>query len=250
MEPLAWLVPLFFATAFFYSLAGFGGGSTYLALLVLAGVPFHQVPQVALICNLTVVTGSCLLAYQAGYLKFFRVLPWILTSIPGAFLGGRVTLSEKTFFILLAFCLLVAAIRLIWMGGAPREVKEVTPIKYFCTALLLGALLGVLSGLVGIGGGIFLSPLLLTLGWGRAKEVAATAACFIWVNSFSGLLGQWSKGVKGPMPGWVLPLVLAVLVGGQLGSRISFGRLADHWVARTTGVLVVVVAIRILGGYA
>ncbi len=244
------LIPLFFLTALVYSMAGFGGGSTYLALLALFSCPYESMPKVVLLCNLVVVTGGSWFFIRAGYLPLRKILPFFLASIPMAYLGGSIPIGKTPFFWLLAISLLGAALRMFISEKVFESSQVLSMKKVWGIGLPVGAFLGLISGLVGIGGGIFLSPLLLLMGWTNAKESAAAASLFILVNSFAGLVGQFSK--VGPSIGgvlnfsFILPLMLAVFVGGQIGSRLGSNKISKLVLQRITGGLILFVALQIL----
>ena len=248
MESLVYLIPLFFLTALLYSTVGFGGGSTYLALLVLFSVPYTEMPKVALACNIVVVAGGCYFFIRAGYFSLRKVLPFIVTSIPAAYLAGSVTIGKAVFMWLLFISLAVAGLRMLLSEHSFKVRKEVTWSQAWLVGLPIGALLGALSGLVGIGGGIFLAPVLLLLGWAHAKEVAAAASFFILVNSAAGLLGQFSKGAWLVELGFLIPLLVAVFLGGQIGSRLGSGAFSKVALQRLTAVLILFVSGRLLWG--
>ncbi len=242
---MTWLPLVFFAIAFFYSMVGFGGGSSYLAVLVLAGLSYDQVPPVALLCNLVVTAGASWHFYRAGHLRWPTVLPFAVASIPLAYLGGRTTISETQFCLLLGLSLLVAAARLL-LGRRPVEpVWQLNWSQAWLLGIPIGAGLGFLAGLVGIGGGIFLSPLLLLLRWVNVKQAAAAASVFIVLNSAAGLLGHLQKG-SGISLSLLLPLGLVVLLGGQLGSRIGAYRVPMPRLQQVVGVLILYVSLRLL----
>lgn len=248
METLPVLIPLFFLTSFIYATAGFGGGSTYLALLFLLGIPYIEAPQVALICNLVVVTGGCFYFIRSGHFSLPKALPFILASIPMAYLGGTIPIGKSTFILLLSLSLMVAGCRLLLGRVSFEKAGSWSRKKQWWGGLALGSLIGGFSGLVGIGGGIFLSPLLLLLGWGKPKEVAGMASFFITVNSLAGLAGQWSKSGLQLDPVWLLPLGMAVFFGGQIGSRWAVGRLPASAMVRVTALLVLGVSFRMMAG--
>lgn len=251
---MEWLVPLFFLTALIYSMAGFGGGSTYLALLVLFGLPYESIPKIALLCNLVVVSGSFIHFYRRGHFSLTRVLPFVLTSIPLAYLGGRIPISEDLFMILLGLTLAIAGLHLLLKSVRPELVEgricgsTSSPRTIVGIGVAVGGAVGFLSGLVGIGGGIFLAPILYFLRWGDARQIAATACFFILVNSAAGLLGQLTK--VGMTVSWseMLPLAIAVLIGGQIGSRFAVGKMPLMSLQRVTAAIILLVAMRILGG--
>jgi len=189
-----WLPLLFFLVAFLYSIVGFGGGSSYLAILVLAGLTYQTIPPIALLCNLIVVTGGFIHFYRAGHFNLNRVLPFVITSIPMAYWGGRMLINEKVFSLLLGFSLLAVAVRLFLPDISNDEARQMSGKQEWLVGLPVGALLGFLAGVLGIGGGIFLSPLLLLMRWVNVKQAAAAASFFILVNSIAGLAGQATKG--------------------------------------------------------
>ncbi|MCY7398922.1 MAG: sulfite exporter TauE/SafE family protein [Sphingomonas bacterium] len=235
----------FFATALVYALAGFGGGSTYNALLVLAEVEFRAVPILALCCNIIVVAVGSWRFARAGHIEWRRIWPLIIFSVPLAWIGGRLDVAETLFVGLLALSLLVAGLLMLWQpswqrgGDAPRRGRWLEPVA--------GGTLGFLAGVVGIGGGIFLAPLLYMLRWGSERAIAGTCALFILVNSIAGLAGQLSK--DNARVGTVLadhwPLFPAVLVGGLIGSTLGSQRLDPRHVRLVTAVLVLYVAARL-----
>jgi len=238
------MLPLgFFVIAFLYSIVGFGGGSSYLALLALADVSFKTIPVISLICNLLVVSGGCWHFYKQGHFNKKLILPFILSSVPMALLGGMYPISEKTFLLLLAISLSLAGIRLLF--STPNHNTK-THAPSLTMAIIVGALLGLLSGLVGLGGGIFLSPLLLNFKWAQPKEAAATASAFILLNSLSGLIGQLTKGVPSDLSSYAI-LFVVVIMGGQIGSRIgSHSRISQKYIQIGTAILVLFIAGRLI----
>ncbi len=248
MDTLFYLIPLFFLTALVYSTAGFGGGSSYLALLALFSFPYESMPKVALLCNLVVVSGGFLVFYRAGHFSPRKVLPFVLTSIPAAYLGGSIPLNKTVFSWLLAISLAVAGLRMLLSEESFVVKKSVSWKEAWLVGLPVGAGLGVLSGLVGIGGGIFLAPVLYFLGWANAKEVSAAASFFILVNSLAGLLGQVSKSAWTFEWTWMIPLALAVFLGGQIGSRWGAGKISKLALQRVTAALILSISGRLLWG--
>ena len=239
------IVFLFFLTAMVYSSVGFGGGSTYLAFLVLFGFSYLSIPKIALICNLIVVSGGTYHYIRAKQFSFRHVLPFIVFSIPSAFFGGSIVINKSTFLFLLASSLLVAGLCLFFLKREERGEKEISWKMALGIGLPAGACLGFLSGLVGIGGGIFLSPLLYFLRWGRAQVITASASFFILVNSLFSLAGQWTKGISFPEGKIIFFFALAVLIGGQIGSFLSVKKFRPIYLQRITAVLVLLVSIRI-----
>ncbi len=246
MDSLIYILPLFFVTALVYSTAGFAGGSTYIALLVLFGYSYVSAPKVALLCNLVVAAGGCYFFIKNGHFSVRKVLPFVITSIPAAYLGGRFPIGKGLFMLLLAFSLLMAGLRMLLAEDSFARGNEVSWRRSFLVGLPSGAVLGGLAGLTGIGGGIFISPFLFLLGWANAKEAAAAASFFIFVNSLAGLLGQLSKGAFAWEVGLLFPLALVVFVGGQIGSRLGAGMFPKVVLQRVTAVLILFVSGRLL----
>lgn len=236
----------FFVIATLYSSVGFGGGSSYLALLALVFTSFFAIRSTALICNLVVVSGSTYLYWKNGHLDFKKFLPFILSSIPLAFLGARFRLSEQVFFIILGGALIISALALIFQTLKLKKSEEVNPNYPPYVTYLLGAGIGLLSGLVGIGGGIFLAPVLNHMKWDKSIKIAALASFFILVNSVSGIGGLLTKGTF-VLP-WVeaIGLIIAVFIGGQIGIRLSLSKLTGNGIKTVTAILVLIVGVRVL----
>ena len=236
------LVLCFFLIALIYSSVGFGGGSSYLALLAVMGVHFELIRPTALLCNIVVVCGGTYVFWRAGAIDFRRTWPFICTSIPLAFVGGLWKIEDAGFFfIVLGICLLVAAI-LLWINPTASKGNG------YASPLLnagLGGAIGFLSGFVGIGGGIFLSPALHLLNWGEAKKISAMASLFILVNSISGLAGQFAAAHAVPLY-FIAPLLGAVLLGGQIGSRLGARKFDPVYIKRITSVVIFAAALKIL----
>jgi uncharacterized protein len=235
----------FFALiAFIYSSVGFGGGSSYLAILVFYSLPFKETRLIALVCNIIVVTGGTLVFIKHKQVDWKKIIPLALAGVVMAFLGARVNLSQEGFFILLGFSLITASL-LLWV-----KTKSNTSVKKSRTSFLrdavLGGSIGFLSGMVGIGGGIFLSPLLNLIRWDVPKKIAAAASVFILVNSIGGIAGQLSQFTPDLNYMRVFLLGLAVLIGGQLGSRIGVIKFDQLVVKRVTAILVFVAGIEVL----
>lgn len=245
MENIFYLIPLFFGTAATYSLVGFGGGSTYLALLALFNFPYESIPKIALLCNLIVVSGGLYHYIKKDFLPIQKILPFLLTSIPFAYLGGKMNIPRELFFILLGISLGIAGLRLLFKENSLPLKTLPSPLLFWIVGLISGGIIGFFSGVVGIGGGIFLAPLLYFLRWGEGREIAAMSSFFIFVNSLSGLWGQFSKSTLLIGSEWILPLGLAVFVGGQLGSRMSCGWSSLSLLRRVTAVFILTVSARL-----
>src|ERR1019366_10660578 len=181
----------FFMIAFIYASVGFGGGSSYLAILALYALPFKEMRLIALICNIIVVTGGTIIFIKNKQVNRKKILPLALISVPMAFLGARIKLSQDTFFIILGCSLIVAAV-LLWIKTRNITLEDVNAVtkNTYVKDGLLGGSIGLLSGMVGIGGGIFFSPFFNLLKWDTPKKIAATASVFILVNSIGGIAGQ------------------------------------------------------------
>ncbi|MFM7029229.1 MAG: sulfite exporter TauE/SafE family protein [Chakrabartia sp.] len=241
-----WLTPAFFGTALLYASVGFGGGSTYNALLALSGVDYRVLPAIALSCNILVVVGGTWRFHQAGLVPWRRALPLALVAAPFAWAGGLTPIKESVFLGLLAASLMIAGLALLLQKEVPvaQDGEAAATRGTGLADLGVGALIGYLAGLVGIGGGIFLAPYLHVTRWAITRQVAATASLFILINSIAGLAGQMLKLGSAGLPAlagyW--PLFLAVLVGGQIGSLMGIRLMPPLIVRRTTALLVLYVA--------
>ena len=235
---------LFFVTATLYSSVGFGGGSTYLALLLIWGVPYHIFPAIALLCNIFVVSGNCYNYIRAGNLNLKLLAPYLLGSVPLAFIGGSLQIDKNLFEILLFLVLSSAGILLLFKFKSYDDIESNYKKIPFIISLFIGSLLGFISGIVGIGGGIFLSPILFLLRAGRPKHIVTATSIFILINSLSGIIGQLTKNsVFNEISNyWVL--LLAVIIGGQLGNFLNLKLFSTKILALLTAALVIFVAIR------
>lgn len=240
-----WLPVLFFVVAAVYSMAGFGGGSSYIAILLVSGFPNPHIPALALVCNLIVSSQGSLILIRRGQLFVRPVLPLLGGSMPAAFIAGAWQIREGSYLVILALSLTIAGMALLL---SPREhldgFRRIPPLLHFT----LGAVLGTIAGLSGIGGGIFLAPVLHLLKAENTRQIAGTAALFIALNSLMGLLGQLTKlSFEEDNSLWIAYAILplAVVLGGQLGSRLLSNRLNPHRIRNLTGFLVLMVAIRL-----
>ena len=235
---------LFFVTAVLYSSVGFGGGSTYLALLLIWGVPYFIFPLIALSCNIIVVSGNCFNYIRAGNLNLKLLIPYLIGSIPLAFIGGSLPIEKRLFEILLFLILATAGILLLLNFRAYDNKEESYRKVPIIISILIGGVLGFISGVVGIGGGIFLSPILFLIKAGRPKHIVTTASLFILINSLLGIIGQLTKNVViSEIPNYWF-LLLAVLIGGQVGNFLNLKILPTRMLALVTAGLVLFVAIR------
>ena len=236
---------LFFVTATLYSSVGFGGGSTYLALLLLWGVPYYIFPAIALLCNIFVVSGNCFNYIRAGNLNLKLLLPYLIGSIPLAFIGGSLQVDKNLFEILLFLVLSSAGILLLIKFKSYDDIDNNYKKIPFIISLFIGSLLGFVSGIVGIGGGIFLSPILFLLRAGKPQHIVTTASIFILINSLSGIAGQLTKNTVFNEISNYWVLLLAVIIGGQLGNFLNLKVFSTKILALLTAALVIFVAIRI-----
>ena len=235
----------FLVTAVLYSSVGFGGGSTYLALLIIWSVPYFVFPVIALSCNIIVVSGNCFNYIRAGNLNLKLLIPYLIGSIPLAFIGGSLPVEKKLFEILL-FLVLVAAGILLLFNFRSYDDKESSYRKIPAPlSILIGGTLGFVSGVVGIGGGIFLSPILFLIRASRPKHIVTAASLFILINSISGIIGQLTKNYVLVEVSNYWYLLVAVLVGGQLGNFLNLKIFPTRILALVTACLVIFVAIRI-----
>mgnify|MGYP005851668245 FL=1 len=244
----ALLALAFLVTALLYASVGFGGGSTYSALLALSGLDYRLLPLVSLACNILVVIGGSIRFARAGLIPWKQALVIVALGAPASFVGGLTPIKEVTFLTLLGASLVLTSLSMLipvrqGADSAPTMLARWMPIA--------AAPLCYFAGLVGIGGGIFLAPLLHLARWSEPRGIAATASLFILVNSLFGLAGQMLKngpGLFGEAIGAALPLMIAVVIGGQIGSLMASRLLPPQWIRRLTALLVLVVGARLLAG--
>ena len=235
---------LFFVTALIYSSVGFGGGSTYLAILLIWGVPYTIFPVIALVCNIIVVSGNSINFIRSKNININLLFPYLIGSIPFAFIGGSITIEKSLFEILLFCVLLVAGIfLLIESKSFNKEKIKINQIPRLIS-ISIGSIIGFMSGIVGIGGGIFLSPLLFLMKAGYPRHITSSASLFILINSIFGIAGQLTKDQVLDQVITYWPLFLSVLIGGQIGSLLNIKFLSNKILALLTSFLVIFVAIR------
>ena len=234
----------FFITAIFYSSVGFGGGSTYLALMLIWDIPYYIFPIIALICNIIVVSGNSINYVRSGNLNLKLLTPYLMGSIPFAFFGASISITKELFEILLFVILIIAGIFLLIESKSFNDdqikIKSIPKI----ISLLIGSIIGFTSGIIGIGGGIFLSPILFLMKAGYPKQIATTASLFILINSIFGVAGQLTKDIVFHEFLNFWPLFIAVLIGGQIGNFLNIKFLSGKTLAIITSLLVIFVAIR------
>ncbi len=235
---------LFLITAILYSSVGFGGGSTYLALLLIWDIPYYIFPVIALICNIIVVILNSFNYIKVGNHNFKLLIPFLIGSVPLAFFGGTLVVKRDLFEILLFLVLSIAGLLLIIKNKSyDDKIITIRQIHSFF-AFLIGSILGLVSGIVGIGGGIFLSPILFLLKAEKPRVIATTASLFILINSISGILGQFTKELvfKEIINYW--PLLIAVFFGGLTGNFLNIKVFSNRILVIITSLLVIFVAIR------
>ena len=238
------LTILFFISSLFYSSVGFGGGSTYLALLLVWNIPYFIFPVIALSCNIIVVSGNCFNYIRAGNLNLKLLTPYLIGSIPMAFIGGSLPIDKQLFEILLFFILSISGILLLLkfnsFNNNDKKYRKI-PIPI---SISIGGLLGLISGVIGIGGGIFLSPILFLIKAEKPKNIATSASLFILINSISGIIGQLTKNEVLNEISSYWYLLIAVLIGGQIGNYLNLKVFPNRILVLLTSFLVIFVAIR------
>ena len=235
---------LFLITAVLYSSVGFGGGSTYLALLLIWDISYYIFPLIALICNIIVVFGNSVNYIRAGNHNIKLLLPFLIGSIPFAFIGGTLILEKELFEIILFLVLSAAGILLLFNNKSYGDQDYVTKKLNFFLSLIIGSILGILSGAIGIGGGIFLSPILFLLKSDKPKNIATSASIFILINSISGVIGQLTKETLLFEIIIYWPLFLSVFIGGLIGNYLNIKLFSGRLLAIITSLLVIFVATR------
>ena len=236
---------LFFVTATLYSSVGLGGGSTYLALLVIWGLPYTIFPIIALSCNIIVVSGNCFNYIRAGNLNIKLLVPYLIGSIPLAFIGGSLPVEKNLFEILLFIVLIIAGCLLLLNFKSYDDKEESYKSIPYLISIIIGGILGFISGIVGIGGGIFLSPILFLLKVAKPKHIVTAASLFILINSIFGIIGQLTKNsVLNEVQDYFY-LLIAVLIGGQLGNYLNLKIFTSRLLALITASLVLFVALRL-----
>ena len=238
------LAILFLVTAALYSSVGFGGGSTYLALLLIGGVPYFIFPVIALLCNIIVVSGNCFNYIRAGNLNLKLLTPYLIGSVPLAYIGGSLPIEKQLFEIFLFLVLTLAGFLLLINFKSYDDKEESYQKIPTIVSILIGGILGFVSGVVGIGGGIFLSPILFLIRAGRPKHIVTTASLFILINSISGIVGQLTKNVVLIEVSNYWYLLVVVLIGGQLGNFLNLKIFPTRVLALVTALLVFFVAVR------
>ena len=231
-----------FVVAVLYSSVGHGGASGYLAVMAFFAVSPEIARPTALVLNLFVASIGSYQFYRAGYFKWSIFWPFAVSSIPFAFIGGTIHLPTHIYKTILGLVLLFAAFRLAWKFSSDEEIE---PPKIWL-ALCIGAIIGLLSGLVGVGGGIFLTPVLLLMHWSETKTAAGVSALFILVNSIAGLAGTYSKGELGSLPTEVWLWIGAAIAGGALGSLLGAKKFDSLTLRRVLAAVLLFASIKLI----
>jgi len=236
------LIPAFALIAFVYSSVGLGGGSSYTAILTIVGLSYIMIPTISLTLNIIVTAGATVQFLRHGHLKARILIPLLMASIPAAWIGGRLHLPEMTFQILLLITLTAVAIRIYFWSDPVFDVPQTAGFRW-SVSLVIGAILGFIAGAVGIGGGIYLVPVLIMVRIGSSREAAATGAAFILFNSLTGIAARasWSD-----VP-WdlLIPLGITVAIAGLAGSHFGSTKWSSRRIQRVLG-MVILVAIGLL----
>ncbi|MEK6753771.1 MAG: sulfite exporter TauE/SafE family protein [Chloroflexota bacterium] len=230
---------LVFMTAVLYSSAGFGGASGYLIAMNIFGIPANIMASAALVLNIFVSSISFTSYARAGHFRPRLLLPFLITSIPAAFIGGTIKLSEQAYTTLLYAVLTYLAIRMALIPTLTEKLNWTPRPIPLWAALLSGAAIGLLSGMIGIGGGIFLSPLIILMQWGDSKQAAASAGGFIAINSISGLIGRFAHGTFS-LGEFGIPLLVTGLLGALIGSQMGAVKFSGASVRRVLGTVLFV----------
>ncbi|MBI5406443.1 MAG: sulfite exporter TauE/SafE family protein [Nitrospirae bacterium] len=239
------LILMVFLIAALYSSVGHGGASGYLAVLVLAGFARSEITPVVLVLNIIVAATGWLQYSRAGHFAPRLLLPFVMTSIPGSFIGGMISVNETVCAVILGVALLAAAFRFLLLPYPASVRTSLATGPLWGLALPVGLSLGILAGMAGIGGGVFLSPLLLLVGWADAKKTAAVSAAFIVLNSASSLLAHFIKGTPFHENLWI-PMGIAVLLGGRWGSHMGANRIPALRLQQILGSVLLLAAIKLL----
>lgn len=238
------ILPFVFAGAVLYTSVGHGGATVYLAILTLAGFEVARLVTVVLSLNI-LAAGIAFVAFRrAGHLRWELLLPFLITAVPAAYLGGRIPLESAEQALILGLALLAAGLRLLLLREPPRLNVPRAGLWLIVGAPAFGALFGFLAGTTGIGGGIFLSPLILILGWGSVKEAGSVASAFIVLNSAAGLLARIER-VPLELDLFV-PLAAVVIAGALVGSYLGANRIPSRYLQALLGVVLIVAGLRAL----
>ena len=231
---------LFVLVAFIYSSVGLGGGSSYTALMTVFGISYQIIPTTSLTLNLFVTFIGVINFWRNGYGRLNLIVPFLITSIPMAYLGGLLALPKILFQIILLITLILVIVRIYILHHLQFSI-QIRGIPKWIFIFGLGGILGFIAGTVGIGGGIYLVPLIIMFGLGSEKEAAAAGAMFIWVNSLAGVIARSQSGTFDA--DFIMPLAGAVIVGGFGGSYLGAVRFDANTIQKVMGAVVIVAVI-------
>ena len=231
------LAGLFFIVAFTYSSVGLGGGSSYTALMAIFGLSYLAIPTISLLLNIVVTSVGSFNYIRHKHARMRLIVPFFISSIPFSYLGGSLNLSREIFLWVLLVTLISIALRIYFFKQLAIELK-LDPTQKILLSLFSGAILGLIAGIAGIGGGIYLIPLILILGLGTEKEAAAAGSIFIWVNSLAGLSARIQYNPVQLEE--YLPLLVSVLIGGGMGSYLGSSKLTPGTMQKILGFIILV----------
>ena len=235
---MEYLIPLsFFIVSFIYSSVGLGGGSSYTAIMAITGVSYSIIPSVSLILNLLVTFFGMVNFWRFGYVRYSLVIPFIITSVPLAYFAGSIKLNESFFQVMLLISLVIIAIRIYILNDLVLSI-QLTKVQKWFVIIFIGSSLGFIAGAIGIGGGIYLIPLIIILGLGTEKEAAAAGTIFVWSNSLAGLAPRYQfLRFEYDM---LLPSILSVIIGGSLGSYFGATKYEPQTIQKIMGIIIIV----------
>ena len=230
------LALIFFAIALTYSAVGLGGGSSYIALMSIFGMSYLLIPSLSLSLNLFVTTSGSINFIRYDHARLKLILPFLITSIPFTYIGGAISVSKEIFYWILLISLIFVALRIFFWKNSSLQLKFSKGQK-IALSLFFGTLLGLIAGIVGIGGGIYLVPIIILLGLGTHQEAAACGAIFVWINSAVGLLARIQHQPISPLIEFI-PIIIAVLLGGMIGSYLGASKLNSQTMEKVLGTII------------
>ena len=236
---------LFFLIALIYSSVGLGGGSSYAAILAIVGISYQTIPITSLSLNLIVTFFGMINFWKNGYGRFSLIYPFLLTSIPTTYFASTLNLSKETFELFLLVTLILVVIRIYFI----KDLKIQIELNYFqkkIIILLTGSFLGFIAGGIGIGGGIYLVPIIIMFRLGTEKEACAAGAMFIWVNSLTGVLARTESGMYNL--DFILPLAIAVILGGIIGSYLGAVKFKARTIQKVMGGVIIIAIVFLFEG--
>ncbi len=241
IEIVILLCLLFFFIAVLYSLVGHGGGSGYIAVMGLIGLSSFMIKPTGLLLNMIVSSTAFYYFYKNGYFRISLLWPFLIGSIPMAYVGGSILLPEIVYKGFVGVVLLFAAARLFFVTETTEKQRKSPKLV---PAIFVGMIIGLLSGLIGVGGGIFLSPLLLFLGWGRLKEVAAVSSAFVCINSIAGLIGHLQSVSNVPSAIWLFGVI--VWLGGIIGSTLGSQKFSEIKIQTALSIVLLIAGVKMI----